>query len=189
MINRWFYGTLGKLAGVLYTLGIISLVLSVSLGSTLGVQASPATQGQGNCLAAGAGQERDKYDDGGDHTFNAPSGWIYVEAGLKAGDACFSRTTDGTITVEGEACYSVSGLGTNSVTIEQLKSTSVCKDISHTEAIREQAPTDPPEPTEETPSPEPTTETPEPEPTTETPEPEPTTETPEPEPTTETPEP
>ncbi len=112
---------------------------------------SVSAQGAGNCLNPSS-DGYIKEDSGGTSvTINADPGFVINSVIVKAGSE-MSTGGNECITLTGSnSCYSVSGLGTNSVTVTKVGSGSDCKDISHLEAIQQQVPTDEPtqEPTDE----------------------------------------
>jgi hypothetical protein len=103
---------------------------------------SPAlAQGAGNCLDGA-----NKIENPGDtETLTAPAGQVITTVAIKAGTPCITFTSDGTI-----GCYTVSGIGTNSVTVTRSGSGPGCKEISHIEFITSSVP--PPTTTETIPT-------------------------------------
>lgn len=94
----------------------------------------------------------------------APAGQVVVAVGVKSSTFCFTTTSDGPLNgKDGTACYNVSGIGTQCVTVTGGGTGSGCQTISHLEILA--GPGTPPTPT---PTPEPTptpTPTPNPSPT------------------------
>lgn len=100
--------------------------------------APAAAQGQGNCLGGGA----TKIDNPGDTTtITAPGGQVITQVAIKAGTPCFIFNADGT-----QGCYTVSGIGTSTVTVTRSGSGPTCKEISHIEYVTGTAPPPPPPP-------------------------------------------
>jgi hypothetical protein len=98
----------------------------------------------------------------------APAGQVVLAVGVKSGTSCFTTTSDGPLNGrDGTACYNVSGIGTQCVTVTGGGTSSGCQGISHIEILAGPAPEPTPTPTPEpTPTPKPTpTPTPEPTPT------------------------
>lgn len=128
-------------------------------------------QGAGNCLDS-SNPNWIKEDSGGTSvTINADPGFVINSVTVKAGSEASTGGNECITLTGSNSCYSVSGLGTGSVTVTKVGDGPSCKDISHLEAIQEQVPTDEPtqEPTDE-PTSEPTeepTEVPTEEPTSE----------------------
>ena len=127
--------------------------------------------GLGNCAPEGSVVVKDEAP-GDVNEFTSTSG-VITAVYIKAGTPCYEFLADQTI-----GCYTVTGIGTETVTVTRSGSGPDCKEISHIEyVIGAPTPTPTPEPTPTpTPTPEPTpTPTPTPEPTpTPTPTPEPT---------------
>jgi hypothetical protein len=100
------------------------------------LSSSPAlAQGTGNCL----GGDATKVENPGDtETLTAPAGQVITTVAIKAGTACITFNSDTTI-----GCYTVSGLGTPSVTVTRSGSGPTCKEISHIEFITSTAPPPP----------------------------------------------
>jgi hypothetical protein len=100
------------------------------------LSSSPAlAQGAGNCL-----EGSNKVENPGDtETLTAPAGQVITTVAIKAGNPCITFTSDGTM-----GCYTVSGIGTNSVLVTRSGSGPTCKEISHIEFLTS---TEPPPPT------------------------------------------
>jgi hypothetical protein len=102
-----------------------ALLTMLSLGLTAAfVIGGPiaSAQGTGNCIEGGS-----KLDfSAEEYTINADA--PITQVAIKAGNDCiyFPPTTSNT-------CYTVSGLGTTTVTIERIGSGRTCKEISHVE--------------------------------------------------------
>jgi hypothetical protein len=101
-----------------------ALTTMVSLGLLAAyVLAGPvAAQGQGTCIEGGT-----KIENPGDSEV-ITAGSPITQVAIKAGTECFLFTADVT-----GPCYSVSGLGTTTVTITRIGSGRDCKEISHIE--------------------------------------------------------
>lgn len=141
----------------------VILVLGFSLlGLTQNASAQVAgaivLNGQGDCNP----NQDDKVEDPGDSsTYEAPEGYIITRVDIKAGSA---QSTDGeqctTFTSDGnDGCYSVSGIGTNQVSVDRVGTGTDCKEISHYEIEYGEAPTETPTNTPvptDTPTPTPT---------------------------------
>jgi hypothetical protein len=105
------------------------------------LSSSPAlAQGAGNCLGGDATKTPD--DPGDTVILTAPAGQVITTVAIKAGNPCIEFTADGTM-----GCYTVSGIGTNSVTVTRSGSGPTCKEISHIEFLTS---TEPPPTTTET---------------------------------------
>jgi hypothetical protein len=119
-----------------------ALTTMVSLGLTAAyVLAGPvAAQGKGTCIEGAT-----KIDNPGDfEVITAPAGSVITAVAIKAGTECFVFPP-----LTSNDCYSVSGLGTSTVTIERIGSGPACKEISHIEFSTgpgEQPPPPPPPP-------------------------------------------
>lgn len=100
-------------------------------------------QGVGNCLGADATKTPD--DPGDTVILTAPAGQVITVVAIKAGTPCIEFTADATI-----GCYTVSGIGTSSVTVTRSGSGPSCKEISHVEFLTSTAP--PPTTTETIPT-------------------------------------
>jgi hypothetical protein len=97
--------------------------------------AQPGGGGTGNCLGGGA----TKVENPGDsETLTAPAGQVITQVAIKAGTACIIFDSDATI-----GCYTVSGLGTDTVLVTRSGSGPTCKEISHIEFITSTAPPPP----------------------------------------------
>ena len=85
-------------------------------------------------------------DETAPFTITDPSG-IFVRVGVKASTNCFIMTSNGTTPY---GCFSVSGIGTSTITVTEVIGDPVCKDISHIVAELQSAPlpSDTPTPTE-----------------------------------------
>lgn len=122
--------TFRKLAHLGYGLGVASLVLAFLLAGVIqpALLTSPAmAQGKGNC---GSGYV-EKLDGPGTVVYsgNQIIDYVIIKAGSQVqGDACYKFTSNGN-----DGCYSVSGLGTNTVTVTKIGDGPNCKDISHVE--------------------------------------------------------
>jgi hypothetical protein len=99
--------------------------------------------GLGNCLGGDATKTPD--DPGDTVILTAPAGQVITTVAIKAGVPCIEFTADGTM-----GCYTVSGIGTNSVTVTRSGSGPTCKEISHVEFLTSTAP--PPTTTETIPT-------------------------------------
>jgi hypothetical protein len=103
-----------------------ALTTMVSLGLLAAyVLAGPvAAQGQGTCIEGGT-----KIDNPGDsEVIEAPAGSVITQVAIKAGRDCFFFPP-----LTSNDCYTVSGLGTSTVTITRIGSGPDCKEISHIE--------------------------------------------------------
>ncbi len=139
-------------------------------------------------------QPGSQYVIDGSSTPAVPTGEIVTGICIKAGTNSFGTDQhSGLITVDGtygnNSCYTVSGIGTDTVTITRVFAGPTCKDISHIDFFTASAPTPTPVPPTDTPTPVPPTDTPTPVPPTDTPTPVPLTDTPTPVPPTDTPTP
>jgi hypothetical protein len=92
--------------------------------------------GLGNCLGGDATKTPD--DPGDTVILTAPDGQVITTVAIKAGTACITFTADGTM-----GCYSVEGIGSNSVTVTREGSGPTCKEISHIEFLTSTAPPPP----------------------------------------------
>jgi hypothetical protein len=99
--------------------------------------------GLGNCLGGDATKTPD--DPGDTVILTAPAGQVITVVAIKAGTSCIEFTADDTI-----GCYTVSGIGTSSVTVTRSGSGPSCKEISHVEFLTSTAP--PPTTTETIPT-------------------------------------
>ena len=98
--------------------------------------------GEGACFASGVPDEQKSDSDGNP----SDTVWGPAEAGsvvsavcIKAGTYKVSTGSDGTLLGEGgTACYEVSGIGTDTVTVTKIGEGSGCKDISHFEVKLEE---------------------------------------------------
>lgn len=99
--------------------------------------------GLGNCLGGDATKTPD--DPGDTVILTAPAGQVITVVAIKAGTPCIEFTADATI-----GCYTVSGIGTSSVTVTRSGSGPSCKEISHVEFLTSTAP--PPTTTETIPT-------------------------------------
>jgi hypothetical protein len=89
--------------------------------------------GLGNCLGGDATKTPD--DPGDMVVLTAPAGQVITTVAIKAGTPCITFTADGTV-----GCYTVEGIGTNSVTVTRSGSGPSCKEISHVEFLTSTAP-------------------------------------------------
>ncbi|HLB27299.1 MAG TPA: hypothetical protein VJN32_06585, partial [Dehalococcoidia bacterium] len=126
-------------------------------------------------------QPGNEYVIDGSSTPPVPAGDVVTSICIKSGTDTFGTDAhSGLITADGvygnDGCFTVSGIGTSSVTVTRGASPP-CKDISHVDFFTDPAPTPTPTPTPEPPTPTPTP-TPTPEPPTPTPTPTPTPEPP-----------
>jgi hypothetical protein len=117
---------------------VLSALLSAGfLAAFLGggvLSSSPAlAQGAGNCLGGDATKTPD--DPGDMVILTAPAGQVITTVAIKAGTPCITFTADGTV-----GCYTVEGIGTNSVTVTRSGSGPTCKEISHVEFLTSTAP-------------------------------------------------
>ena len=101
-----------------------ALTTMVSLGLMAAyVLAGPvAAQGQGTCIEGGT-----KIENPGDSEVITADSPI-TQVAIKAGNDCFLFPP-----LTSNDCYTVSGLGTNTVTITRIGSGRDCKEISHIE--------------------------------------------------------
>ena len=83
-----------------------------------------ALRGGGNCLGGGALK-----DESGPFTLTAAAGSVIDQVSVKAGPNCLLFIEDGT-----DGCYTVSGIGTATVTVTGGGTGPNCKAISHIEA-------------------------------------------------------
>lgn len=81
-------------------------------------------------------------------SLTAPAGKVVKSVCVKAGTQVYTRTTNGTISVNGTSCFVVSGLGTPTVTVANAPGHvgSICKGISHIEVKFGPAPSPSPSP-------------------------------------------
>jgi uncharacterized repeat protein (TIGR01451 family) len=113
------------------------------------------------CIAMAINADAEDADQSGDEvTIDAGDGNVVTEICIKSGsDAFGDKQHSGLITADGEygdGCYTVEGLGTQTVTVTKTDSND-CKDISHVDASSGAAPTDAPTPTPtDAPTPTPT---------------------------------
>jgi hypothetical protein len=131
-----------------YALGMAFLAATVVLSlvsptTSLAAGAAAPLSNEGNCLGGGD-VVKDESPDGG-WVINAPSGSVFTEVTVKTGvltGGCLgSLTEDGVIYNSlGVACYTVSGIGTDTVTVTQTgpdyeggQNPSGCQEISHIE--------------------------------------------------------
>jgi hypothetical protein len=99
------------------------------------LSSSPAlAQGAGNCLGGDATKTPD--DPGDVVVLTAPAGQVITTVAIKAGVPCITFTEDGSV----PGCYTVVGIGTNSVTVTRIGSGPSCKEISHVEFLTSTAP-------------------------------------------------
>jgi hypothetical protein len=89
--------------------------------------------GLGNCLGGDATKTPD--DPGDMVVLTAPAGQVITTVAIKAGTSCVTFTADGTM-----GCYTVAGIGSNSVTVTRSGSGPSCKEISHVEFLTSTAP-------------------------------------------------
>ena len=145
----------GALAAMLTLLMVLVACTSESATPTpAGTGTMLVKGGLGNCAPEGSVVVKD--EDPGDVTeFTSTSG-VITAVYIKAGTPCYEFLADQTI-----GCYTVTGIGTETVTVTRSGSGPECKEISHIEYVIG-APTPTPTPT---PTPEPTP-TPTPTPTT-----------------------
>jgi hypothetical protein len=115
--------------------------LTAFLGGGILSSSTALAQGQGDCLGGA-----NKIENPGDTVIlTAPDGQVITAVSIKAGNACTIFDADGAM-----GCYSVSGIGTNSVTVIRDGSGPTCKEISHIEFTTSTAP--PPTTTETIPT-------------------------------------
>jgi hypothetical protein len=118
----------------------LTTMVSMGLISAYVLAGPVAAQGQGTCIEGAT-----KIENPGDpEVIMVPEGSVITQVAIKAGTECFVFTTDGS-----DGCYSVSGLGTNEVTIDRIGSGRDCKEISHIEYVvgpGEEPPPPPPPP-------------------------------------------
>lgn len=69
-------------------------------------------------------------DETSPFSITLPNGSAISKVWIKASTSCFSFTADGN-----DGCYSVSGIGTQTVNVEKIGVGTSCPDISHIEAI------------------------------------------------------
>jgi hypothetical protein len=139
----------------LLSAGFLAAFFGSGLFSSSPAFAGPGGGGAtGNCLGGGAAKIENPNDS---TTITAPAGQVITQVAIKAGTECFIFNSDGT-----QGCYTVTGLGTASVTVTRAGSGPTCKEISHIEFTTSTGPTPPPPP----PPPPTTTAPPPPPPTT-----------------------
>jgi len=97
------------------------LMLLIFSGTALGT-------GQGNCLES----SDMKYDGPGPIVVDAPVGEVFTEVAIKSGVNIGCRFYDADTN---DGCYSVSGIGTGTLTVEKIGSGPECQDISHIEVV------------------------------------------------------
>jgi hypothetical protein len=119
------------ISGLFYGLGAVALILAISLSAII----RPAmAQPPGEC---GVGYVFKVENPSVPYIYN--SSHIITSLFIKAGNSCYQFTQDGS-----ELCYSVSGLGTNTVIVDRIGSGPDCKEISHIEFYSKLTPTSPP---------------------------------------------
>lgn len=113
---------------------VVLIVMFFSLSATV---VKVQGQGQGNCLDPNT-PGFIKEDTGGTSvTITADSGYVITSVTVKAGSDQSSDSYCTTYTANGTySCYTVTGLGTGSVTVTKIGEGQNCKDISHLEAIQ-----------------------------------------------------
>lgn len=88
-----------------------------------------AAPGSGSCAPAGSNVT--KIDNPGDEeVFTAPDGQVIDRVFIKAGQDCFEFTQD-----TAGPCYTVSGIGTQTVTVRRVGTGPGCRQISHIEVV------------------------------------------------------
>ena len=115
-----------------------ALLTMLSLGLTAAfVIGGPiaSAQGTGNCLEGST-----KLDFSAE-TYTINAGSPITTVAIKAGNGCFLFPP-----LTSNACYTVSGLGTTTVTITRIGSGRTCKEISHVEYTTGTSPPPPPPP-------------------------------------------
>jgi hypothetical protein len=123
------------ISSLFYGLGAAALVTAILLSTFIQpVQAQPP----GEC---GVGYVFKKENPPNPYTYTAPV--IISHLYIKSGQGCYLFNENGS-----DGCYEVSGLGTNSVTVERIGSGQDCKQISHIEFYADDNPT----PTQVTPT-------------------------------------
>ncbi len=108
-----------KAAHFSYILGIASMIVAMFLS----IAQQPATAEDGG--PCGTGFEV-KLEGGGPFTYTTSADKVISEIIIKSGVACISFTSNGS-----DGCYSVSGIGTQTVTIQRVGDGSTCQEISH----------------------------------------------------------
>lgn len=99
--------------------------------------------------------------NGSQQTYTAPSGKIVSDICIKSGSGMFGDghselLGNGTYNgIDNNPCYTVAGIGTQTVTVTKIGSGSSCKDISHIDVYTAD-PTPTPTDTQDTPTPTPT---------------------------------
>ena len=130
---------LKRLANIAYTIGVIlfaaSLALSTGIFPASAISpdvsqnertASNAITAVGQCLTGDVLK-----DERAPFSITAAPGYTITHVAIKAATECFIFTSNGP---SADGCYSVSGIGTNSISATQLIDSNVCKEISHIEA-------------------------------------------------------
>ena len=119
-----------------HTVIAVLAALSILAGGAV-LEPSSAVPGGGTGNCAPAGSTVTKVENPGDeYTFTAPEGDTVSAVYLKAGRDCITFTGD-----FADDCYTVSGIGTNEVTVERTGSGRECKEISHLEFVTTTEPT------------------------------------------------
>jgi hypothetical protein len=100
------------------------------------------SQAAGNCTSWDGKDESEPF------SITAPTGYVITSITIKSGDDCFTYTTNGDKETDanGDACYSISGIGTQTGSAEKVGvgAGQVCQDISHIEVSWEMLATDTP---------------------------------------------
>ncbi len=137
-----------------YSAGTVFLVLSMLMSflpaftaSAEPVTKDPFAVGAGNCIPEA---EQDFKDEGSVElggSYTAPEGFIIEKVGVKAATDCYVFGSNGTQSEPGspECTYTVSGIGTSTVTISRATAAG-CHDISHIELVYGEDTTPPPPP-------------------------------------------
>lgn len=121
---------------------VFVLMMTVWAGPALGV-------GQGTC---DTGYD-EKYEGSGPFNLTAPDGMVFTQVIIKAGSDQSAGEACNYFTSDSSGCYSVSGIGTDTLSVSKIGSGPECKDISHIEVfygIEEQEIDDEEKPPEDT---------------------------------------
>ena len=115
----------------LAALSVVGFLAAFSGGGVFGSSSALAGPGGGGATGNCLGGDASKIENPGDTTtLTAPAGQVITTVAIKAGTACITFTSDGTV-----GCYTVSGIGTDTVTVIRSGSGPTCKEISHIEFI------------------------------------------------------
>ena len=111
---------------------MLAAVIALSIvagGALLEPLSARPESAPGNCAPAGGSVTKIE-NPGDEEVFTAPEGQVVDAVFIKAGRDCIEFTEDFT-----DDCYSVTGIGTQVVTVERIGSGRDCKEISHIEFV------------------------------------------------------